>query len=279
MFDLEKRIAAWRASMAASLGDKRDILDELESHVREQWHRLALEGLPAEQAWDRAVERLGRPTKLAAEFGKNDSAQPLGWAAGWLVFSVYTLLGLGSMILVWRRGDQLLGIHVLSVTMGYGAVLAFGALAIWSFVSRAVGGWDATMAARLRWWGQRFCWAGLLLSALGVVLGALWAKENWGRYWDWDVKEIGGLSVVAWAAASLWLLCRRPSLGALGWVIGLIGNMVVWSAWFGAKLISSGLHQYPEPTMVAFVLFMGVHALMLALALILAKRPSAAESK
>ena len=58
MFDLEERIAAWRKSMAAALGDKADAIDELESHLREELHRLALAGRPAAEAWDIAIERL-----------------------------------------------------------------------------------------------------------------------------------------------------------------------------------------------------------------------------
>lgn len=39
MFDLEHHIAAWRTARAQSLGDKSEAIDELESHLREQWHR------------------------------------------------------------------------------------------------------------------------------------------------------------------------------------------------------------------------------------------------
>jgi ABC-type transport system involved in cytochrome c biogenesis permease subunit len=30
---------------------------------------------------------------------------------------------------------------------------------------------------------------------VGVVLGGWWAADNLGRFWGWDPKEIGGLSV------------------------------------------------------------------------------------
>jgi heme exporter protein C len=30
---------------------------------------------------------------------------------------------------------------------------------------------------------------GLLLGILGLVTGAIWAKNTWGKYWSWDVKQ------------------------------------------------------------------------------------------
>jgi heme exporter protein C len=31
--------------------------------------------------------------------------------------------------------------------------------------------------------------SGLLLGVLGLVTGAIWAKNTWGQYWSWDVKQ------------------------------------------------------------------------------------------
>lgn len=41
-------------------------------------------------------------------------------------------------------------------------------------------------------------YTGLAFMTLGMMFGALWAKEAWGSYWTWDPKEI-------WAAAT-WLI-------------------------------------------------------------------------
>lgn len=41
-------------------------------------------------------------------------------------------------------------------------------------------------------------YAGLSLMTVGMLFGALWAKDAWGHYWAWDPKE-------TWAAAT-WLL-------------------------------------------------------------------------
>ena len=52
--------------------------------------------------------------------------------------------------------EGLLSFHALTVCMGYFAVLAIGALAIWSFCFRLIRGWDEQAITRMQWWGQRF---------------------------------------------------------------------------------------------------------------------------
>ena len=32
-------------------------------------------------------------------------------------------------------------------------------------------------------------YVGLSFMTLGMLMGALWAKEAWGHYWAWDPKE------------------------------------------------------------------------------------------
>ena len=39
-------------------------------------------------------------------------------------------------------------------------------------------------------------YVGLAFMTLGMLTGAIWAKEAWGHYWAWDPKE-------TWAAATL----------------------------------------------------------------------------
>ena len=34
---------------------------------------------------------------------------------------------------------------------------------------------------------------GLPLLSIGIITGAMWAKEAWGAYWQWDPKETAAL--------------------------------------------------------------------------------------
>lgn len=78
----------------------------------------------------------------------------------------------------------------------------------------------------------------------GVISGAIWAEAAWGRYWNWDPKEVW--SFVAWVVYACYLHARStPSvsrrvtswIAVAGWVTMLI-NL------FGVNLVASGLHSY-----------------------------------
>ena len=45
---------------------------------------------------------------------------------------------------------------------------------------------------------EYFLGVGVAVMTLGMLIGAIWAKDAWGLYWSWDAKE-------TWAAAT-WLL-------------------------------------------------------------------------
>ena len=84
----------------------------------------------------------------------------------------------------------------------------------------------------------------LLLTAVGTVLGGIWADQSWGRFWGWDPKENGALLIVLWL---IWAHHGRigghlPPLlfnAALAFL-----NVIVALAWFGVNLLSVGLHSY-----------------------------------
>jgi hypothetical protein len=70
MFDLEQAIAEWRRHMLAA-GIKTPVpLVELESHLRDEVERQVGAGLSAQQALAAAVQRMGQPMALEAEFAK-----------------------------------------------------------------------------------------------------------------------------------------------------------------------------------------------------------------
>ena len=75
----------------------------------------------------------------------------------------------------------------------------------------------------------------LVLTAVGVVLGAVWAGGHLGRVWGWDAREVGGLGVVVCAALSAAAL--RHSARA-GMAAALAGSVATVLAWFGPWLIA-----------------------------------------
>jgi hypothetical protein len=75
MFNLEQSIADWRRRMLAG-GVKSPVpLDELESHLREDVEQQVQSGVSAGQAFEIAVQRMGRPAALQNEFAKSGATK------------------------------------------------------------------------------------------------------------------------------------------------------------------------------------------------------------
>jgi hypothetical protein len=73
MFDLEQSIADWRRQMLAA-GVKTPVpLDELQIHLREEIEQQMKSGLDGQQAFQVAVEKIGRAPELSREFKKTGS--------------------------------------------------------------------------------------------------------------------------------------------------------------------------------------------------------------
>lgn len=70
MFSLEYSIAEWRRQLTASGIASPEVLDELESHLRDDVEQQMRSGLTPQQAFDTAFERLGRREALKTEFKK-----------------------------------------------------------------------------------------------------------------------------------------------------------------------------------------------------------------
>jgi len=70
MFNLEQAIAEWRMQMLAAGVKNPNVLDELESHLREDVEQQMRLGLSAEHAFAAAVRRIGQAGSLRREFAK-----------------------------------------------------------------------------------------------------------------------------------------------------------------------------------------------------------------
>jgi hypothetical protein len=76
MFNFDRAIAEWRRQMAANGIKSFAVLDELESHLREDMEQQIHLGLSAKQAFEVAVQRMGQASELKAEFAKVGGTRP-----------------------------------------------------------------------------------------------------------------------------------------------------------------------------------------------------------
>ena len=53
-------------------------------------------------------------------------------------------------------------------------------------------------------------YVGLAFMTLGMLTGAIWAKEAWGHYWAWDPKETW--AAATWFAYLAYMPISRPDV-------------------------------------------------------------------
>jgi hypothetical protein len=268
MFDLEERIAQWRRTLAETGGCHPEVIEELESHLRESLGQLVQAGHPPEQALQVALARLGSPQSLAAEFAKTAAPPAAPWLParlGLIVAGALALWMAGILTARIQAGQMslLLVSHVYAVTLGYSATFLVGFLAICYVATRPFRDLSPGQMQSLRRLVVGLTIAATALTFLGVLLGGIWAQENLGRFWGWDLKEIGGASVLAWDLTVLLLLWRFRSHTPLLLLSGMVGNIVVSLAWFGPAAVTAA--SFPSSLLILFVLS---QAVLLALGLV-----------
>ena len=141
------------------------------------------------------------------------------------------------------RSNFWLSTHVLIITMSYSAFfLAFilADILLFQFI------FGKSKPKKLYYWFlNRLLQIGILLLALGTILGAVWADYSWGRFWGWDPKEV-------WALVSLLGYLALVHARLQGWVreFGLaVGSIYCFffiiMAWYGVNFVlGAGLHSY-----------------------------------
>jgi len=144
------------------------------------------------------------------------------------------------------RSNFWLAIHVMSIMASYSAfalALGIGNITLGYYL---VGSAKRDLINGLCGFIYKLLQAGLLLLAIGTILGGFWADYSWGRFWSWDPKE-------CWALITLLFYMAVVHARYVGWC----GNrgMAAWSvvcfsvlvvmAWYGVNFVlGSGMHSY-----------------------------------
>ncbi len=99
-------------------------------------------------------------------------------------------------------------------------------------------------AARLDNLAYRIIAFGFPILTFGIMAGAIWAEEAWGRYWGWDPKETG--SFVTWVLYACYLHARSTH----GWRgrraawVGVTAFTALMVTYYAVNLFVVGLHSY-----------------------------------
>jgi hypothetical protein len=133
MFNLDRAITEWRRQMTAGGVKDSAVLDELESHVREDVERQTRSGVDAQKAFEAAVKRIGPASALKNEFERSMAAvlaekAMMGTAIFVLAFGAF--LSMVTLLMCYHTlAERVMGFIVIS--------LSFGTICVWpAFISR-----------------------------------------------------------------------------------------------------------------------------------------------
>jgi ABC-type transport system involved in cytochrome c biogenesis permease subunit len=106
------------------------------------------------------------------------------------------------------------------------------------------------VAVVIAWWklADDLVYVSLAFLTIGMLFGALWAKEAWGHYWSWDPKETW--AAITWLAYLLFIhyrqLPRHRERLAL-WIL-VISFALLQMCWWGINYLpsaqGSSVHTY-----------------------------------
>lgn len=88
---------------------------------------------------------------------------------------------------------------------------------------------------------------GLVCLTAGMLTGAIWAKQAWGDYWNWDPKETW--AAITWAGylAYVHLRLRHSTSPKVLYLLLIISFAALQMCWYGVNLLpgaSSSVHSY-----------------------------------
>lgn len=143
------------------------------------------------------------------------------------------------------RSNFWLMVHVLTITISYSAFFLAFILGDFSMFYHLNENNYRLQIQSVTQSIYRSLQIGILLLAVGTVLGGVWADYSWGRFWGWDPKE-------TWAFIALMGYLALLHARLVGWVKGFgmaAGSILAFSlvimAWYGVNFwLGAGLHSY-----------------------------------
>lgn len=168
-----------------------------------------------------------------------------------------------------------LNIHVTVITFSYGAFAVAAGLGhayLWAYRQGARG---AAAMPKIDMLTYRVLGIGVITLTAGIILGAVWANESWGRYWGWDPKETWSLITLLFYMALIhgrmngWINKRNTA------ILNITGMAVVLMTYFGVNYYLSGLHSYatgnPEPFPLKLLVYLGAEIAFVAFCLVMGR--------
>jgi len=138
-----------------------------------------------------------------------------------------------------------LSVHVMTIMLSYSALaltMVLGHIVLFLQLFRPG---QTDLSRTLSGLLYRTLQVGLLFLAAGIIFGAVWANESWGRYWGWDPKE-------TWSLITFFVYLAIVHARFAGWIrdfglaaSAILGFLSVIMTYYGVNFIlAAGLHSY-----------------------------------
>ena len=224
-------------------------------------------GLAVHRApWGNMYEFVTALTCVAAVFFLYVLIRYRAWSLGVFVMgSVVLALGLAETIIYTAAGPLVpalqsywLSIHVTAMTLATGiffvaAVLGVMYLAASRYRARVAAGKASPAngliaripsAEQLDKLTYRTVIFGFPVWTFGVIAGAIWADQAWGRYWGWDPVETWAF--ITWVLYACYLHARATAgwRGTRAHIIQLIGFASLVTNMLVVQVFITGMHSY-----------------------------------
>jgi cytochrome c-type biogenesis protein CcsB len=171
----------------------------------------------------------------------------------WVLLPVIALMFLGGVVLYTTAApvqpalqSYWLVIHVFSIALGSGMVLVPGVVSVLYLLKVRKPAWATRLPAAdvLDQVAYRTTVFAFPIYTAGVIFGAIWAEQSWGRFWGWDPKET--VAFVAWVVYAAYLHSRATAgwRGGRAATINIVGFAAMIFNLFFINLVTTGLHSY-----------------------------------
>jgi cytochrome c-type biogenesis protein CcsB len=262
----ELQVPALRAIMAAG-GWVRAAMALSAVAVLSQAVAVTTRGFAVHRApWGNMYEFITALTCFAAIFFLGVMIRYRAWALGVFVMgSVVVILGLAETLIYTAAGQLVpalqsywLSIHVTAMTISTGIFFVSTVLGV---VYLAVDRYNQRVAAgkaepgngiverlpsieQLDRLAYRTIVFGFPIWTFGVMAGAIWADEAWGRYWGWDPVETWAF--ITWVIYAAFLHARATAgwRGRRAHYIQLLGFASLAFNILVVQVFFAGLHSY-----------------------------------
>jgi cytochrome c-type biogenesis protein CcsB len=227
---------------------------------------VSTRGLAVHRApWGDMYEFVTALTCVAAIFFYYILVKYRAWAIGVFVMGAIVIaLGLAETLIYTPAGPLVpalqsywLSIHVTAMTLSSGiffvaAILGVMYLVVERYRKRVAAGKAEANAlldripsgAQLDKLTYRAVVFGFPIWTFGVMAGAIWADQAWGRYWGWDPVETWAF--ITWVVYAAYLHARATGgwRGVRSHYIQLLGFASLLTNIFVIQIFVTGLHSY-----------------------------------